>query len=110
MKSLSDKTKELIEKAQNGGLEQDYFFTTTFERYQTQLAIAERLKEVIESEAPLVEKEYVKGRVNVVIHPAITEYNKTATAANQTAATLLKIITTLSDHALQDGSDKDDDL
>ena len=31
MKSLSDKTKELIEKAQNGGLEQDYFFTTTFE-------------------------------------------------------------------------------
>ena len=52
----------------------------------------------------------MKGRVNVVIHPAITEYNKTATAANQTAATLLKIITTLSDHALQDGSDKDDDL
>jgi hypothetical protein len=29
------------------------------------------------------------------VHPAITEYNKTTTAANQTVQTLVKIITTL---------------
>ena len=42
-----------------------------------------------------VEKEYVKGRSNLYTNPAIAEYNKTATAANGTLSTLLKILTTL---------------
>ena len=45
----------------------------------------------------IVEKEYVKGRQNLVANPAITEYNKTATAANGTVATLINIIKTLTD-------------
>ena len=44
-----------------------------------------------------VTKEYVKGRQNLVANPAITEYNKTATAANGTVSTLINIIKTLSD-------------
>ena len=43
-----------------------------------------------------VTKEYVKGRQNLVANPAITEYNKTATAANGTVSTLINIIKTLS--------------
>lgn len=45
----------------------------------------------------MVTKEYVKGRGNVYTHPAIGEYNKTATSANQTVATLIKIIKELRD-------------
>ena len=45
----------------------------------------------------MVTKEYVKGRGNVYTHPAISEYNKTATSANQTVATLIKIIKELRD-------------
>ena len=43
----------------------------------------------------MVTKEYVKGRGNVYTHPAIGEYNRTSTAANQTVQTLMKVITTL---------------
>ena len=47
-----------------------------------------------------VTKEYVKNRKNIVINPAVTEYNKTASAANQTVQTLLKIV-----QAYNDGND-----
>ena len=108
---LNKKAQELIEMAQAGGVEQNYFFTTTFERYVTQLNILARLKkEINDAGETTVEKEYVKGRKNIVIHPAIPEYNKTSTAANQTASTLLKIIVTLSEHTMQDGSLKDVEL
>ena len=51
-----------------------------------------KLKKAIEENDVLVTKEYVKGRENVVVNPAITEYNKTATAANGTVTTLIGII------------------
>ena len=53
------------------------------------------LEQKIKEDGMLVTKEYVKGRGNVYTHPAINEYNKTATASNQTVATLIKIIKTL---------------
>jgi hypothetical protein len=34
----------------------------------------------------------VKGRGNLYVNPAITEYNKTSTAANGTVATLINIV------------------
>lgn len=83
---------KILEEAEEKGLNENYFFKTTFERYQTQLHIMSELKDSIDIEGPLVEKEYVKGRPNISINPAITEYNKTATAANQTVSTLIKIL------------------
>lgn len=59
------------------------------------MRILEDLEQQINEDGPLVTKEYVKGRENVYTNPAITEYNKTATAANGTVSTLLKIIDTL---------------
>ena len=50
--------------------------------------------------------EYVKGRGNVYTHPAITEYNRTSTAANQTVQTLMKIIATMR----EDDDDTGDEL
>ena len=37
-------------------------------------------------------KEYVKGRANIYVNPAVTEYNKTTDSANRTVTTLMKII------------------
>ena len=56
-----------------------------------------KLKDAIEDEDTLITKEYVKGRENLCVNPAIPEYNKTANAANQTVTTLIKIIEQLSD-------------
>ena len=78
--------------AEENGLGDNYFFSTTFERYQVQLSILASLKEAIDEEGMLVTKEYVKGRKNVYTNPAVSDYNKTTDSANKTVATLIRII------------------
>jgi len=104
--NLNEQAKEILEIAEKHGVEQNFFFITTFKRYQVQINILNDLEKTISSESTLVTKEYVKGRENIYTHPAITEYNKTSTAANQTVQTLVKIITTLRD----DGDGDDNEL
>ena len=91
-KELKAKAKEIIKLAEESGTQSNYFFVTTFERYQQQLDILEKLKEKIKEDGMVVEKTYVKGRENVYTNPAVTEYNRTTDSANKTVATLLKII------------------
>ena len=93
--NLEKQAAEVLRIAQEHGVEQNFLFLTTFQRYQVQLTILNNLKEKIEEDGALVTKEYVKGRENIYTHPAIGEYNKTSTAANQTVATLIKIIKSL---------------
>lgn len=86
------KAKEILEIAKRYGVQENFFFATTFERYVVQLDMLDKLEKVIKKEGTLVEKEYVKGRKNLVANPAIAEYNKTTTSANGTITTLMKII------------------
>ena len=95
--SLSEQAQEILAIAEKHGVEQNFFFITTFKRYQVQINILNELEKRIKEDGTLVTKEYVKGRENVYTHPAVGEYNKTSTAANQTVTTLMKIITTLRD-------------
>ena len=107
---LNSKAKELLEMARQAGVEQNFFFISTFKRYQVQLNILTQLENEIKKAGVLVTKQYVKGRENVYTHPAVTDYNRTATAANQTVQTILKIITTLSEHSLGDSIVDDEEL
>lgn len=93
--NIQEQANEILRIAQKFGVEQNFLFLTTFKRYQVQLTILNELEQKIKEDGTLVTKEYVKGRGNVYTHPAINEYNKTATASNQTVATLIKIIKTL---------------
>lgn len=95
--TLNEQAQEILRIAQEHGVEQNFFFITTFKRYQVQINILNELEKKINQDGTLVTKEYVKGRGNVYTHPAISEYNKTATSANQTVATLIKIIKELRD-------------
>lgn len=90
--NLSEQAQEILRIASEHGVEQNFFFITTFKRYQVQIKILNDLEQTIRDEGNTVTKEYVKGRKNVYTHPAISEYNKTSTAANQTVQTLMKII------------------
>lgn len=102
-----EQAKEVLRIAQEHGVEQNFFFITTFERYQVQLDILDDLEKTIKDDGALVTKEYVKGRENVYTHPAINEFNKTCTSANQTVATLIKIIKSLRDNdGDNDGEDE----
>ena len=89
---LNEQAREILLIAEKHGAEQNFFFITTFKRYQVQLAIMTDLEKSFKTEGAMVTKEYVKGRKNLYTNPAISEYNKTATEANQTVQTLIRII------------------
>ena len=103
--TLNQQAEEVLRIATEHGVEQNFFFITTFNRYRVQLDILTDLEEKIKEDGALVTKEYVKGRENIYTHPAIGEYNKTSTAANQTVATLIKIIKSLRNGEDEDGGE-----
>jgi predicted transcriptional regulator len=105
--NIQEQANEILRIAQKFGVEQNFLFLTTFKRYQVQLSILQELEQRIKEDGSLVTKEYVKGRGNVYTHPAISEYNKTATSANQTVATLIKIIKTLRNDEDEDNEGED---
>ena len=105
-KDLEQLADEIMSEAKRKGCSESYFFQTTFERYKTQLEILNKLKKAFQGQDALVTKEYVKGRECIVVNPAISEYNKTATAANGTVATLFKMVNQIADAT--DGSEPAD--
>jgi len=91
---LKKQAAEILRKAKAKGTDQSYLFITAFQRYGEHLEHLDALQKAIEADGTLVEKEYVKGRANVYVNPAITAYNATAAAADKTATLLLKYIET----------------
>ncbi len=89
---LEKQAMEIIRLAEESGVQSNYFFVTTFERYQVQLTILAELEKAIADEGMLVSKEYVKGRKNLYTNPAVSDYNRTTDSANKTVSTLMKII------------------
>lgn len=96
-KTLQEQAQEVLAKAEEKGVQTNFFFVTTFKRYQVQMQILNDLEKEIKELGATVQKEYVKGRKNVYTNPRITEYNKTATACNGTVATLINIVKSLSE-------------
>lgn len=99
--TLQQQADKILEQAQERGVSSNFFFVTTFKRYQVQMKILTSLEAAIAEHGATVTKEYVKGRQNLTANPAISEYNKTATAANGTVSTLINIIKSLSDETTQ---------
>lgn len=93
--TLQEQANEVLKQAEERGVSSNFFFVTTFKRYQVQMTTLAELEKAIKEHGPTVVKEYVKGRENLTVNPAITEYNKTSTAANGTVSTLLNIIKSL---------------
>lgn len=89
---LQRQAEEIMQIAEESGVQSNYFFATTFQRYQVQLRILDELEKSMGEEGMLVSKEYVKGRANLYSNPAVSEYNRTTDSANKTVATLMRII------------------
>lgn len=89
---LEVKADEIVQMAAEAGLQQNFFFISTFERYRVQMRLAEQLKQVFEKDGMLTTKEYIKGKPVLVPHPAVLEYNRTTDSANKTVASLLRIL------------------
>ena len=95
IKEIERQETEILELARQAGVSETYLFTTTFERYRVLIRTCENLRKAFEKEDVTVSKEYVKGRENIVLNPAIRAYNTTATTANKTAESLLKLVDSL---------------
>lgn len=90
--TLKQQAEEILKIAEESGVQSNFFFITTFKRYQVQLNILNDLEKSMKADGVLVTKEYVKGRANVYSHPAVSDYNKTTDSANKTVATLMRIL------------------
>lgn len=90
--TLNEQAQEIIRIAEESGVQSNFFFLTTFKRYQVQLNMLSELEKKMKEEGMLVTKEYVKGRKNLYSSPAVKDYNATTDSANRTVATLMKII------------------
>ena len=100
--TLQEQADEILRRATEKGVSGNFFFVTTFKRYQVQLQILISLENDIKETGTTVTKTYVKGRENLCTNPAIAEYNKTATAANSTVSTLIQIIEKLSEEQVKE--------
>lgn len=90
--SLKEQAEAIKQKAKELGVEQNYLFITTFERYEVQLTILDEFKESMEKDGMIVSKEYVKGRGNLYESPAVAGFNRTTDSANKTVSTLMRIL------------------
>lgn len=102
---LRERADEILKIAESYGVEQNYFFITTFKRYQFQMKCLLDLEETIKRDGATVTKEYVKGRQNIYTHPAMSEYTKMSTAADRTVSTLIKIVNSMKSDNDEDGAD-----
>lgn len=90
--SIKQQAKQIKLAAESYGIDKNFFFKTTFDRYLVQISILAKLEKKINDSGEMVTKEYVKGRQNLYANPAIKEYNNTTNSANSTAETLMKIL------------------
>lgn len=104
--SLNEQAQEIMRIAEESGVQSNFFFLTTFKRYQVQLTILNDLEMAMKKDGVLVTKEYVKGRENVYSHPAVADYNKTTDSANKTVSTLMKILKSFN---VEDGANEADE-
>ena len=91
-KERDKQRKQIADQAKAIGLNDNYLFATTLHRYDRLLLHLDELEKKVDEIGVTTVKEYVRGRENVVINPAINAFNNTTSHANKTAETLWKMI------------------
>lgn len=89
---LKQRADKIMEIAEAYGAEKNFVFITTFKSMQDTMFVLNMLMKEIRDGEAIVTKEYVKGRENRYVNPAVAEYNKTMKTFNDTVSTLMRII------------------
>ena len=84
--------KQVIQMAADYGVDDNPLFVQTLKNYETVQRAIELTNEILNSDDMTISKEYVKGRENLYMHPAIKELPKQIDVANKTVDKLLDII------------------
>lgn len=78
--------------AKEYGVASNPLFLSALENYETVQKAIEQINKILFDDDILTTKEYVKGRENVYIHPAIKELPRHIDMANKTRACMIDII------------------
>lgn len=100
--------QEIEDAAKAANCDTNFLYRTTLDRYVTQLDLLTNAQDDMNKNGLTVRKITPRGAEVEVANPAIQIYNQTASAANSTVSTLLRIVQTFKFMAAK--ADEDDEL
>lgn len=80
-KNVKELAKGILEEAKKTGFDKDSSFLTSYHLLEVQIEMLEQLEKSFREDGATITKEYVKGRENVYVHPAVDKYTKTSDSA-----------------------------
>jgi hypothetical protein len=93
----------ILEMAEQYGVSDNALFLQTLKNYETIQRSIEGIDQIVSQNDDLtISKEYVKGRENLYLHPAIKELPKQIDASNKTLDKMLDIIEKLGTPKISD--------
>ena len=90
--TLKERANKILAKAREKGDEQALLFETIFQQYLETLDHRQKLRKALVEDGVTVTKEYVKGRQNIYVHPALAAYATQGKLLLETAKTLMTLI------------------
>lgn len=102
--TLKERASKILAKAREKGDEQALLFETIFQQYLEALDHRQKLRKALVDDGVTVTKEYVKGRQNIYVHPALAAYAQQGKLLLDTAKTLMTLIR----EKIADSEDQDD--
>lgn len=90
--SLKERANKILARAREKGDEQALLFETIFQQYLEALDHRQKLRKALVNDGLTVTKEYVKGRQNIYVHPALAAYAQQGKLLLDTAKTLMTLI------------------
>ena len=80
-KNVKELAKGILEEAEKRGVSGDASFMTGYHLLEVQIDMLDSLEKTFKEDGSTITKEYVKGRGNVYIHPAVDKYTKISDSA-----------------------------
>lgn len=75
-KNIKELAKGILEEAKEKGYGSDPSFLTSYKMVEVQVSMLDELEKAFKADGTTITKEYVKGRENIYVHPAIDKYTK----------------------------------
>ena len=75
-KNIKELAKGILAEAKEKGFGNDPAFLTSYKMVEVQVSMLDELEKSFKEDGTTITKEYVKGRENIYVHPAIDKYTK----------------------------------
>lgn len=79
--NIKDLAKGILEDAIKNGFGDNPSFLTSYHLLEVQMEMLDGLEKAFKEDGTITTKEYVKGRENIYVHPAVDKYTKTSDSA-----------------------------